>query len=270
MASFFHGNLYGLASPQPSAPIVQLNFNECPICFDELYKRTIAYLITESGCRACSHYFHEECVLNWRDIGSTCPIDRCPYNSVVPIPSPFLHPLEWFQSVDSDGNGYLDKQEVLNILQAQLPVDSVRLEKEADELWTQWDTNGDGKISFEELTNSESGLIHYVRNNFPRPRIEMPILNRHNLSLWFDYWDEDKSGSLDKWEVTRALAKTFTHHYSGESIQSSRAFRETIDALWCIFDYDGNGTIDINEFCQPDGLGESICASLIHQESHPS
>jgi len=265
MASFINGKFDGVVSSSPASSAQPL-FRECPICFDELYKHTIAYLITDSGRRVCNHYFHENCLLDWRSFRNTCPIDRRVFNSIIPIPSPFLNPLEWFRCVDSDGDGFLDKREVINILQAQLPVDSTRLEQEADSLWALWDINGDGKLSFEELTNSESGLIYYVRHNFPSPVVEVPSLNRHNLSVWFDYWDEDKSGTLDKWEVTRALAKTFTYHNS-ESLASIRRFKETVDALWCVFDYDGNGTMDITEFCQADGLGESVCASLIHQSS---
>ena len=39
--------------------------------------------------------------------------------------------------------------------------------------------------------------------------------------------------------------------------------RSTIDAIWPIFDTDGNGSIDRDEFLQPgDGLADTIIAEM--------
>jgi len=39
-----------------------------------------------------------------------------------------------------------------------------------------------------------------------------------------------------------------------------QVIRETVYSVWTIFDHDNSGSIDINEFCAPGGLGESLTA----------
>jgi len=40
--------------------------------------------------------------------------------------------------------------------------------------------------------------------------------------------------------------------------------RQTVKAVWPLFDLDGSGSIDLDEFCSPDGLGDTIIASTTH------
>jgi hypothetical protein len=44
--------------------------------------------------------------------------------------------------------------------------------------------------------------------------------------------------------------------------QQIRATREMMDAVWCIFDDDGSGGIDRDEFTRRDGLADTIVATL--------
>jgi hypothetical protein len=76
---------------------------------------------------------------------------------------------------------------------------------------------------------------------------------------WFDYWDEDDSGELDLEEAVRALAKTFG---LSDNLAKLRTIRDTVSAVWTIFDTDGGGGIDKFEFVQPDGLADTIIASV--------
>lgn len=76
----------------------------------------------------------------------------------------------------------------------------------------------------------------------------------------YQYWDEDNSGALDKEEVVRALLKTFRMTSDQQRVQM---MRNTIDAVWPIFDDDGSGTIEREEFLKPnDGLADTIVATL--------
>ena len=76
----------------------------------------------------------------------------------------------------------------------------------------------------------------------------------------FEYWDEDRSNSLDKDEVTRALVHTLD---LGKDLNRLQAVRDCVEAVWPIFDTDGSGTIEKDEFILPnDGLADMIIATL--------
>jgi len=104
-------------------------------------------------------------------------------------------------------------------------------------------------------TASYSSSTHTSHQN--NHSTNVPSLN--NLSLWFDHFDRDKNGALEKEEVVAAIAHTFTSY--GRTVDVS-SIRESVYALWSEFDPDGNGHIDKQEFMIENGLGESIQAML--------
>ena len=76
----------------------------------------------------------------------------------------------------------------------------------------------------------------------------------------YDYWDEDRSGSLEQEEVVRALLKTLQLTTDQERVAEMRS---TVAAIWPIFDADGSGSIDRAEFLAPgDGLADTIVAQM--------
>lgn len=79
------------------------------------------------------------------------------------------------------------------------------------------------------------------------------------MKAWFDFWDTDGNGSLDQQEVQRALMKTFC---IGGDVCRVQTMRETLEAVWVLFDIDGNNSIDIHEFTMANGLGETLLLSL--------
>lgn len=71
-------------------------------------------------------------------------------------------------------------------------------------------------------------------------------------------WDEDGSGELEFEEVVRAFAKSFRINVAGIS-----QLRETLRAVWCVFDTDDSGAIDWREFMAPnEGLADTVIASM--------
>jgi hypothetical protein len=114
----------------------------------------------------------------------------------------------------------------------------------------------------------------------------------HKPRLWFQYWDEDNSDELSKEEVLRAIIKTFkldintatgtatgtgtataTGTGTTNAVDTTAAalhnfhrkcssIISTLDAIWPMFDHDGSGDIDIDEFVQSDGLCDTILATL--------
>jgi len=64
-------------------------------------------------------------------------------------------------------------------------------------------------------------------------------------------------------EVQRALMKTFR---LGGEVHRVHTMRETLDAVWPLFDHDGSGEIDFQEFTTPNGLGETLALSVAMME----
>ena len=76
---------------------------------------------------------------------------------------------------------------------------------------------------------------------------------------WFRYWDDDHSASLEKEELLRALVHTFK---LGKDYERLQTIRSTLDAIWPMFDTDGSGSIEMEEFLGADGLANTIVATI--------
>lgn len=233
---------------------------ECALCFDPLCARQCVLLMQDDLRRTCRHIFHEDCI---HDLCSTftqsdsflCPLCRLSYSAGKLLPNPLQHPLEYFQALDHNNSGDLNIQEVKDGLTATIPLDSQRIDKEVDNLFSVWDTTGSGTISVEEFSGSESRIMAYIRKYYPLPAGNIPNI-REKPRDWFTHFDEDKDGTLDKGEVTRAVAKTV-------NLLDDTHVQDFINNVWAIFDDDDNGSIDIDEFTRSDGLGDMIIANLV-------
>ena len=174
------------------------------------------------------------------------------------------HPVHFHPPKDADKSGCLSKEEVLDGLQACVDLDWRRIESSIDSLWTTWDRDSGGSLSYEEFSHPTTGLLNFVRRNFARaeggePR-EPPDIRRRARE-WFGFWDEDGSGALSKSEIVRALVKTFRVHSSAQAVQVA-TIEETVDAVFPLFDSDGSGEVDVDEFTMADGLCDTIIASM--------
>jgi Ca2+-binding EF-hand superfamily protein len=118
---------------------------------------------------------------------------------------------------------------------------------------------------------------------------EPPALAKHP-DAWFEHWDLDGSGTLDKEEVTRALVKTLKSEREREereerelsrfdvngahretrssyaslltSVAVAREARRVVNAIWPVFCADASKGVDRNAFLAPDGLAEAIVANM--------
>lgn len=240
---------------------------ECPICFEPLHKAPVGVFLDHEGKRVSHHFFRLDAAQKWIQSGNgMCPLTRAPVHSVLPVPDIRTDPDGWFRAVDLDGDAKLSRFEVVECLKAQLPVDNEALDSAVADLnhwmWQQWDKDGSGFIERDELLEQQ-GLAAYVRTAFHSsagPR-DIPSIER-DKGKWYDYWDEDDSGSLEQEEVVRALIKTLKLSQDQERVQQMRA---TVDAIWPIFDSDGSGSIERDEFMLPrDGLADMILATMQH------
>jgi Ca2+-binding EF-hand superfamily protein len=240
---------------------VAIDHAECTICYDEMASRKCAVLLSANRKRACRHFLHEDCGKNLFDNNRrTCPICRAPFAFVSAVPSFDENPKLWFECVDADGNGALSKVEVLEVLKALFALDNKALEKNVDTLWTRWDKDGSGEVDFQELCDKKTGLLVYVRSHFARlKQAPPPRLGLSTREEWFQYFDEDGNGSLGKEEIVRALIKSFR---LSSDLRKVEEIRNVLENVWMIFDSDGSGEIELSEFIQRDGLGETLIASL--------
>jgi len=266
-----------------------------PICFEPLHSGPVGIFLDASGRRVSNHFFNLEAARQWLASGNgQCPLTRTPVSSVVPVPSITSDPDGWFRICDVDGNGKLSRQECIECLKAQLPIDNTALDDAANDpshpMWRNWDKDGSGSIERNELL-APGGLADYVRQTFAQrePSAGPPDMRRDKLA-WYRFWDEDGSGSLEKEEVVRALLKTLNLTQDPHKVEQMRS---TIEAIWPVFDSDGSGSsaepdldtgtavfcnpqahnpgcvpnlaVEQNEFLAPgEGLADTIIATLAH------
>jgi Ca2+-binding EF-hand superfamily protein len=233
---------------------------ECCICCEPLHEKPTAVLALR-GRRVCPHFFHAEpcceALVRGHQGGKTCPICRAAYDGMLAVPSIDADPAAWFRVVDLDGDGALSQAEVREVLKAQLPIDCNLWDEQLPSLWREWDRDGDGTVDQTELL----GLVEYARRAMPRGA-DAPIPDiRRFARQWFTHFDEDGGGTLSKGEVTRALIKTFRQPEDPAKYQQ---LRETVSAIWGMFDDDASGEIDTDEFIVRDGLADTIVATLQH------
>lgn len=242
---------------------IALEHAECVVCFDPLHARPCGVFSKGREMRSCRHVLHKDCI-DGLDQASGCPLCRTPYKEVMVLPDPADQPAHWFKMVDYDGDKVLSKTEVYDALRAQLPLDDIKLAALLEStLWDEWDHDKSGTISEEEFIHPTDGILVFILRN--RERLEVaeyipiPSLTENKVG-WFEYWDDDDSGELSKQEIVRALLKTF-----GFANDKRRAMelREAVTAVFFLFDTDGNGGVDVQEFVRSaTGLCDTIVANL--------
>ncbi len=234
---------------------------ECSICFEPLCKERTAVFVDENDRRTCAHFLHERCARGMLAVvGASCPICRTTCAGTRGVPFPNEDASEWFRLCDFNGQGKLSESEVLSIIRAQLPIDWRKFAHDLPKIWERWDALGEGFVTKEALVATPGGLLEYVSKHYSgRMRDYRNVPHVTEKFKWFQYWDEDGSGSLEKDEVVRALIKTFGIQSDVEHLQDVRS---VVENIWCLFDGDDSGGIDSQEFLVQDGLGDAIIAAF--------
>lgn len=204
-----------------------MEHHECVICFDGLCTKPVVALYCADGKRSCRHYFHHDCLVGPEEhvlmLRRDCPVCRAKWTTAVTVPSPLVDPRAFFDLIDVDSGGTLSKNEVLDGLKATVDLDWRQIDASVDALWSTWDADGNGTISYEEMMRPGTGLLDYIRRNYPGQEDKrMPPDLRQSAWKWFEFWDEDSSRSLEKDEVLRALVKTFRVQHGSVEVSSHR------------------------------------------------
>jgi len=238
---------------------------ECPICFEALYRGRLGVFLNSAGKRVGPQFFRYEAAEEWiaesNDITKECPVTHQPVASVALVPSILEDPKGWFRVCDVDGDRKLSRLEVVEALKAQVPLDNAALDRFVtnDAAWREWDADGSGFIEYVEIMDESKGLLGFIKSTFAGRQVDKPIpdikKDRHG---WYQRWDEDGSGELELEEVIRAFAKSFNIGVSGLA-----QLRESLRAVWPVFDVDGSGAVDKKEFLQPrEGLCDTVIATM--------
>ena len=104
---------------------------------------------------------------------------------------------------------------------------------------------------------------HYSPSYGTQPSSAAPLYNNipplTDLDRWFDFFDRDNNGVLDKEETVAAVAQTYGSHGKLVDIAS---IRESVYGMWVAFDKNNDGGINKREFMSFGGLGESLQALM--------
>lgn len=149
-------------------------------------------------------------------------------SAVVPKPTDFLSKTDieklysHFLHLDSDGNGYISRDEFLCI-------PAIRANPLASRLMSLFDTDGDGTISFDEFMNVLA--VFSSKGN-----------RKDKLRLAFSIYDIDRDGFISPGELFICLKQMCGNHLTDTQLQ------QVVDKTIRDADSDGDGKVSFVEF----------------------
>jgi len=195
---------------------------ECPICMEPLWTSTPTAFVEQRGREGsahviCGHFFCFDCAGQQYEKQQSqrvdqffCPICRATARDVMPLPDIAVNPKLWFQFLDHEGHGRIDKKTVAQALEAILPLDTENLHEAMDDhCWAAWDKNGNGFIE-EVAFFAPGGLLGWVRSHqhqlkAANLRGKAPPLSQPEA--WFRHWDSSKKKRLRRSDAIRGLCE---------------------------------------------------------------
>lgn len=238
---------------------------ECVICFESLCDAPVAVLHQKTGQRACRHFFHRHCA-DACPVARGCPLCRADYDTVALVPE-LSYPEAWFETMRVTHKDFLTVEEVFHSIAATVAVSSSALEAMLPSLWLARGKDVQDPVLFDDLFGSEPlGLLWELQERLafesaglsnkaeetPAPDFML------DKRAWFEHWDTDRSGVLEREEVVRGLAKSFRSDVPAKLCRKRLRMRFLVDEMWPAVDFDGNDLITLDEFCQADGLADLI------------
>ena len=133
------------------------------MCASELYLEYVSIETVPEMCACvCRQTVLVSTSTNWLETHETknqkkfqkkqkknrCLISGATFTEIKKVPDVFKEPKAWFQVVDADMGGNLDKNEVEEALGAILPIEREKLKRAIASHWHEWDPDDDGTIFF--------------------------------------------------------------------------------------------------------------------------
>lgn len=216
---------------------------ECPICLEPLWTSTptafVRYAKDDSPHVICGHFFCFDCASaqfvkqqEQRSGEFHCPICRAQAQDLGPLPDIGTNPKLWFQFIDAESQGCIDRNTVAQALEVTLPIDTEKL-REAMEAscWSDWDKQHSDHIRECDFF-APGGLLEWVRahqhalqtakERGPAP----PLLQAEE---WFMHWDASKRG-LKRADTLRAMC--YEARVSSLEVKRVQKLKEAIQRVW--------------------------------------
>jgi len=243
---------------------------ECAVCFEPLYQNTPAYFLDAANRRSCVHYVCGGCAATCLST-KECPMCRATVDQCAALPSLEVDPRGWFAAA-ACGHGRLEPSELCHAVAACLPVSEERLLsaiESRDGAWRQrWSRDSDGTISEEDFFAPDTGLFAWIlahlrelHRNEQRRSKSAPDL-REDPAAWFDFWDDQGSGTLTYGEVLRGIF--VSHRFSAlEDRGVLHRMRTDAAETWRAAGLRAE-SVTKAEFLRPDGLAARLGVSFEH------
>lgn len=247
---------------------------ECGLCYGKLYSSPVAVMVAGARRRVCKHYVHVVCAQRLMDLFHVhaCPICSTPFSEVVELPNVMLQLDAFWAVVDSNGDGRLSRDELLDVLRATFDVgDLEALAAEVDAKWSAWDASNKGYLTKDDLRRraADGGTFaDWLVQKWPTDRLfrmgsstepTPPPLSESTAAEWFRFYDADGSNTLTGDEIFRGVVKTFRLETKPELMR--RAWDIVMQTM-AMYDADGSGAIDLDEWSGPDGLAKALVGVL--------
>merc|ERR1719272_973678 len=142
---------------------------------------------------------------------------------------------ELFLAIDSDGNGRISKQELVDSIMATSPLRQQDVRKWAESVFDSVDTDGSNEIDYTEW------LAAVAHTGACR--------SEETMRAAFRVFDADGDGSIDEAEFARVLLKT----------------PQEVADLLPQFDANGDGVIDFEEFKNLLSFGVASSSACLHR-----
>ena len=127
--------------------------------------------------------------------------------------------LDIFQSLDTNGDGVLSREEIYEGY--RLTLGDVEAKKEVERIMKEIDIDGNGTIDYNEFVMAATN--------------RQKMLNKEKLEATFKIFDKDGNGSISKEEIKSLLC-------------ARSEDKKIIDEIMKEVDSNGDGEISLNEF----------------------
>ena len=140
---------------------------------------------------------------------------------------PVREAIKLFNRIDSNGDGFISKEELYNGLKEFLEIPGKDLKKNVDIIFNNLDTNHNGFIEYEEFIRAAVDKDYFLSTNY--------------LKFAFDYFDRDENGCITFDEIKEIFFINDKNKKDSKAKdQLLKCFKES--------DINGNGNLTFDEF----------------------
>jgi len=135
--------------------------------------------------------------------------------------------IKLFNQIDSNGDGKITKEELFNGLQVYLTGDPDTLKQNVENIFSNIDTDHNGYIEYEEFIRAAIDKEYFLSNNF--------------IKFAFNYFDRDGSGNITIDEVKNLF-------YQSDKNKTNNKAMEQLRKCFSEIDVNGDGSLSFEEF----------------------